>query len=248
MAVPKVDPETIREAVLALEATVIDDLRLPLPSDLKDISKAASLVSGVVEDRIPELLNRVRSTTWDENGSLGAYEFRKYPIGFPDILLVERQKPENFIFEIEAKSWYILSADPLTARFHTAESVISPGTLVVIVAWMLDSVVAGSPKFMRLYVDDAQRLARERDARWEAIDAKHRVVQPTNPPGTPRSQFATQVRAEVEKNGRWVADADNFGKLDRLYDESITGFRDDVLALEAAGKSLAHWRKFIKGS
>src|ERR1700761_2523079 len=104
MTAPKVDQAKIREAVLALEAIVIEDLRLPLPSDLKGISKAAALVSGVVEDRIPELLNRVRTTTWDENGKLGAYEFRKEPIGFPDILLVERSKPENVIFEVEAKS------------------------------------------------------------------------------------------------------------------------------------------------
>lgn len=246
MAAPKVDQAKIREAVLALEAIVIEDLRLPLPSDLKDISKAAALVSGVVEDRIPELLNRVRTTTWDEDGKLGAYEFRKEPIGFPDILLVERSKPENVIFEVEAKSWYILSGDTLTARFETARSVITPGTLVIIAAWMLDSVVAGSPKIMRLHIDDAQRLAKERDAKWEAIDSEHRVVQPTNAPGVARNLRETQVRGEVEKNGRWVKDADNFGKLDRLYDPAIQQFRDEVLGLKAAGKSLADWRNFIK--
>jgi hypothetical protein len=50
---PEVDPARIREALLALEGTVIEDLRLPLPGDLRDIAKAAALVSGVVEDRIP---------------------------------------------------------------------------------------------------------------------------------------------------------------------------------------------------
>lgn len=247
MAAPKVDQAKIREAALALEATVIEDLRLPLPSDLKDISKAAALVSGVVEDRVPELLNRVRSTTWDEDGKLGAYEFRKSPIGFPDTLLVERLDPDNVIFEIEAKSWYILSGDTLTARFETAQSVITPGTLVVIAAWMLDSVVSGSPKLMRLHIDDAQRLARERDVKWEGIDDKHRVVQPKNPPGVARNLRETQVRGEVHKGGRWVKDADNFGKLDRLYDDAIQRFRDEVLGLKAAGKTLADWRKFVKG-
>jgi hypothetical protein len=60
-----VDPARIREALLALEGTVIEDLRLPLPGDLRDIAKAAALVSGVVEDRIPALLNSVRGHTWD---------------------------------------------------------------------------------------------------------------------------------------------------------------------------------------
>src|SRR4051794_20421907 len=89
-----VDPDRIREGVLALEGSVIDDLAIPLPGDLKDISKAATIVSGIVEDRIPELLNSVRSTTWDHDNNLEAYEFRKFPIGFPDILLVERANPE----------------------------------------------------------------------------------------------------------------------------------------------------------
>lgn len=45
--------ERVREAILALEGTVIEDLTIPLPGDLRDISKAAALVSGIVEDRIP---------------------------------------------------------------------------------------------------------------------------------------------------------------------------------------------------
>jgi hypothetical protein len=92
---PEVDPARIREALLALEGTVIEDLRLPLPGDLRDIAKAAALVSGVVEDRIPALLNRVRAHTWDQDDTLHAFEFRRFPIGFPDILLVERANPRT---------------------------------------------------------------------------------------------------------------------------------------------------------
>ena len=51
----------VREAVLALEGTVIEDFQLPLPGDLKDLAKAAALVSGIVEDRIPAMLNQVRN-------------------------------------------------------------------------------------------------------------------------------------------------------------------------------------------
>src|SRR6266852_8566321 len=117
---PTVDPERVREALLALEGVVIEDFRLPLPGDLRDIAKAAALVSGVVEDRIPVLLNSVRNYTWDEDNKLHAYEFRRFTIGFPDILLVERANPEHVLFQMEAKSWYILASDPLTARFETS--------------------------------------------------------------------------------------------------------------------------------
>ena len=109
---------------------MIEDLKLPLPGDLKDISKASALVSGVIEDRIPALLNSVRNQTWDEDAALQAFEFRRDTIGFPDILLVERTDPTNVIFEIEAKSWYILSRDALTARFETSPEIMRTGKLV----------------------------------------------------------------------------------------------------------------------
>jgi hypothetical protein len=86
---PAVDPERIREALLALEGTVIEDLRLPLPGDLRDIAKAAALVSGVVEDRIPALLNSVRGHTWDQDDKLHAFEFRRFPIGFHDRVTIK---------------------------------------------------------------------------------------------------------------------------------------------------------------
>ena len=246
-ATPKIDPQRVREAVLALEGTVISDLSLPLPGHLRDVSKAAALVSGIIEDRVPELLNRVRATTWDEDGALHAYEFRKFPIGFPDVLLVERANPDNVLFELEAKSWYILSTDPLTSRFETSPDVIRAGTLIVVVAWMLDGVVSGSPVLLRIHVDDAERLASARDQKWEGIGpATHRVVQPKNPPGTPRSLIQTQARGEILRAGRWVKDADNYGKLERLYDPELQQFRDGVWSLVAAGKTLREWRTFIR--
>ena len=142
---------------------MIEDLKLPLPGDLKDISKASALVSGVIEDRIPALLNSVRNQTWDKAAALQAFEFRRDTIGFPDILLVERTNPMNVIFEIEAKSWYILSRDALTARFETSPSIMRKGTLIAIIAWILDGVVGGSVKLLRIHSDDAQRLAIARD-------------------------------------------------------------------------------------
>lgn len=43
---------SVREAVLALEGTVIEDFQLPLPGDLKDLAKAAALarLSGSTVD------------------------------------------------------------------------------------------------------------------------------------------------------------------------------------------------------
>ncbi len=245
---PAIESKRVREALLALEGSIIEDFKLPLPGNLKDIAKAGALVSGVIEDRIPELLNRVRDRTWDEDGGLQPYEFRRSTIGFPDIELVDRANPSSVLFEIEAKSWYILSGDLITARFLTAANAMHEGTVVAIVAWMLDGVVSGSPKLLRIYSDDAHRLAAVRDEKWEQIEpaGSHRVVQPENTPGTPRSLTRIQTRGEIYQGGEWKKDADNFGKLDRLYDEQLTTFQKEVLALQAAGKTLSQWRAFIK--
>lgn len=246
---PQANPDHIREALLAIGGTVVDDFKFPLPGDLKDLPKAAALVSGTVEDRLPALLNRVRERTWDEDGALLGYEFRRSTIGFPDILLVERANPENVIFEIEAKSWYVLSGDALTARFLTSRQAINDGTLVAIVAWVLDGVVAGHPKLLSIHIDDAQRLAEVRDAAWIAAEPPntHRVVEPENPPGTPPNQMRTTVEGQNLVNGVWRKNTDNFGKLDRLYDDDIRQFRDDVLGLRAGGLTFAQWRAFITG-
>ncbi len=175
---PQADPltEKVRSALLALEGTVIDDLRIPLPRDLRDIAKAAALVSGIVEDRIPTLLNNVRDRTWDEDGALTSYEFRRFTIGFPDILLVERADPTKVRFQLEAKSWYVLATDSLTARFLTSPTVMQGKTVIVVVAWVLDGVVSGSPKLVSIHSDDADRLAYVRDQAWIGIGDDHRVA------------------------------------------------------------------------
>ncbi|MCK0441284.1 hypothetical protein MUG78_17940 [Gordonia alkaliphila] len=106
------------------------------------------------------------------------------------------------LFEIEAKTWYVLSKDPLTARFYTSRHMINEGTLVMVVGWALDGVVSGSPVLMRVHATDARELAVERDAQWVGINAaSHRVVEPTNTPGTPRNKIRNQVVGEIMSKG-----------------------------------------------
>ncbi len=239
----------VRTALLALEGVVIEDLRLPLPSDLRDIAKASAIVSGVVEDRIPALLNSARDRTWDEDGTLHEYEFRRFTIGFPDILLVERANPDNILFQMEAKSWYVLSSDPITARFITSSTVMADGTILALVAWLLDGVVGGSPKFLQIFTGDAKQIADRRDEKWEAMSppGSHRVVQPVNVPGTPRNLVQTLVRAEMkDQAGTWKAESDNFGKIHRIAHPDIQAFQEATLGLQAAGKSLRRWHDFFK--
>jgi hypothetical protein len=126
---------------------------------------------------------------------------------------------------------------------------MAEGTIIAIVAWVLDGVVAGSPKLLRIHSDDALRLAAVRDTAWESIEPQgsHRVVHPGNAPGTPRNLVQTLARGEIRRNSGWAKDADNYGKLDRLYDAQIRAFRETVWSLTAAGKNFKEWHSFAKG-
>lgn len=239
-----IDPAAIRQAILALEGTTFEDFQFPLPGDLRDLVKASDLVSSTIEDRVPELLNRVREHTWDAGKTLAPYEFRRAAAGFPDCLLVERS-PENVVFEIETKSWYVLSRDTITARFKTDPAAITPGTLVIIAGWALDGVVSGSPKISRIHIDDAQVLARARDATWTA-QAHRRVLPAQNAPNTPRNLRRTQVTPQQQgSHGTWEAESENFGKIHRIQHQPVKDFIENTLALQAAGRPFKEWRKFI---
>ena len=127
---------------------------------------------------------------------------------------------------------------------------MAKGTIIAIVAWVLDGVVAGSPKLLRIHSDDALRLANVRDSAWEAIQpagshrvAHPRIILPANP-----AIWYRHLRAENSLKGtRWAKDSDNYGKLERLYDPNIRAFRDTVWSLTAAGKTFKEWRDFAKG-
>ena len=61
-----------------------------------------------------------------------------------------------------------------------------------------------------------------------------------------RPDLETQARGEMFRDGQWAKDSDNYGKLDRLYDEGLRQFRDNTWSLDEAGKTLKEWQAFIK--
>lgn len=72
------------------------------------------------------------------------------------------------------------------------------------------------------------------------------MTHPENALGTPRNLAQTVARGEILRHSRWERDSDNYGKLDRLYDEQIRSFRNTVWSLTAAGKSLREWHDFVR--
>ena len=57
-----------------------------------------------------------------------------------------------------------------------------------------------------------------------------------------RRRFAANTN---DRPGVWQAEAQNFGKLDRLGDSELQQFKEDTLGLKAAGKSYSDWRNFV---
>ncbi len=154
--------DSVSIAVLALQGSVLSDFHIPTPGNLLDISKISELVSNTIEARVPEWLN-ARRQAWDEFEQFAGYEFIKAKAGYPDVRLTNRSDPSDVKFRIEVKTWYVLSRDPLTARFKTHPSYLLADDMLVVAAWTLDGIVNGSPKLVRLYIDRALPIATKRD-------------------------------------------------------------------------------------
>lgn len=235
--------ERVSLAVLALQGSVLSDFHIPTPGNLLDISKISELVSNTIEARIPEWLNE-RRPIWDEPDEFAGYEFVKAKAGYPDVRLTNRSNPNDVKFRIEVKTWYVLSRDRMTARFKTHESYLLDDDMLVVAAWTLNGIVNGSPKLIRLYIDKALPIATQRDLRWGQAE-NHKVEAPNNPVGTPPNLVQTASIPYTKRQGQWVAEAKNFGKLDRLGWDGLRVFSTGVLGLEVAGRTLNAWRKFI---
>ena len=235
--------DSVTLAVLALQGYVLSDFHIPTPGNLLDISKISELVSNTIEARIPEWLN-ARRQIWDDQEKFAGYEFTKAKAGYPDVRLTNRTDSTDVKFRIEVKSWYVLSRDALTARFRTHPSYLLDDDMLVVAAWTLDGIVNGSPKLIRLFIDRALPIAMKRDQAW-STSGNRKVEAPSNPPGTAPNLIQTSSVAYTLRNNAWVAEAKNFGKLDRLGWDPLRKFSETVLSLEVAGRSLDAWRQFI---
>jgi len=112
-------------------------------------------------------LNRLRSTTWDTNGTFALYAFERQPQRFPDVVLRSEAPNAPFgplLMGIELKGWYALAKEgEPTFRYTVTPAVCSDFDLLVVFPWALTNVVSGSPFLYAPYVRTARFAAEYRN-------------------------------------------------------------------------------------
>lgn len=212
--------------------------------NVTDIFSVGSLFSAVIESQIVDILNRLRDN-WDADNKYPAFGFTRQSQTFPDILFVNLQKPDEVVFGIELKAWYVFSKESEPSfRFTVDPDACGKPDLLAVVPWLLSDVVAGSPILLPPYLELGKYAAEYRNYYW--VNSREntgiRSTEIIRPPAEfrrpyPKSKVESSDKAEGDKGG-------NFGRIARA------GLLDDFLAQtknrDYLGIRVAHWMRFFK--
>ncbi len=212
--------------------------------NVTDIFSVGSLFSTVIESQIVIILNRLRDI-WDKDNRYTNYSFVRQSQTFPDILFTNPQKPNEVIFGIELKAWYVFSKESEPSfRFTVDPDACGRPDLLVVTPWLLSDVVAGSPILIFPYIELARFAAQFRNYYW--VNSREstgiRSTDIIRPPEEfrhpyPKSKEESSDKAEGDKGN-------NFGRIARA------GLLDEYLAktksVDYLGIRVKHWMQFFK--
>src|SRR5579883_1959187 len=123
----------------------------------KIISKLSPLVGNTIESIVAQDLNS-QSSLWPA----GCKWVRQDP-DFPDVVLTGVAEPRP---GLEVKAWMPLATE-ITGRFRDSQSTLKyHSAKVVVVCWLPEYVIAGSPKVIDIFVCDAMDFAIARDKHY----------------------------------------------------------------------------------
>lgn len=234
--------ENVIKTLYALPEEFRTSLRI---SDFRttDIFTLNSALGASIEDAVVTGLNSLREV-WDSDGKYALYRFERQAQAFPDVRLVTDSPGEQTILMgIELKGWFALSKEgEPTFRYTVTPGACASADLLVVYPWVLSDVVAGRPKLLRPFVDEAKYAAELRNHYWQTMRAakgangKITLAAHQSPyPAVKTDQCSD--RAEEDGGG-------NFGRVARygLLDE----FVKSVERQEASGIPIKAWLTFFK--
>lgn len=212
--------------------------------NVTDIYSVGSLFSTVIESQIVDILNRLRDN-WDKDNKYSNYSFVRQSQTFPDILFANVQNPDDVIFGIELKAWYVFSKESEPSfRFTVDPDTCATPDLLVVIPWLLSDVVAGSPILLFPYIEQSKYAAEYRNYYWKNSreNTGIRSTEIIRPPVEfrrhyPKSKVESSDKAEGDKGN-------NFGRIARagLLDEFLL----KVKSISYLGIRVTHWMKFFK--
>lgn len=163
------------EAALREQVGTTVDILSVMPSGPDDanvlsrmVSKLSPFIGNIMEDRIVRQMS--------ETSTSPELVWRRQDPYFPDAALYNTlSEYQGAGFEI--KAWYALSTE-LTGRFRESVKLLRDKNIqLVVVAWMMDKVVFGSPQIIGMLSVDAESVARRRDAHY-SNPPEYLVIEP----------------------------------------------------------------------
>lgn len=208
-----------------------------------DIFSLNAALGASIEDSVVTGLNALREV-WDSQGKYSLYRFERQAQAFPDVrLTTDAPGIEPILFGIELKGWFALSKEgEPTFRYKVTPNACAESDLLVVYPWVLSDVIAGKPKLLRPFVDEAKYAAELRNYYWqkmrEASDKNGKIVLASHQTPYPNS------KVDQCSDNAAVDGGHNFGRVARY------GLMDDFVKSthrkEIAGIPVAAWLKFFK--
>lgn len=228
-----------------------DDINEEIKSYVSSVGNFGEYVGRAIENLIVYHLNQ-NSDEW--NLSDKDLKFARNTVQYPDIILVDDNESESY-FHIEVKTWYALSNDLITSRFHTSPKFIKKDSLLVVFPWCISNLIYGSPILLSPLVYNALELAKRRDEVWvsgkkqtpdlgtkkvETPDPDHVFTCPVNSHNVKSIGYQRSSKDE-----EWEKESENFAKIYRFYHSKTYELRDKVYQEELLGRPIIEWRNLL---
>jgi hypothetical protein len=203
-----------------------------------DLHTLNTVLGATIEQQVVRTLNLVRKS-WDPDGRYALFSFVRQPQTFPDVRL-RKSSGDETLLGLELKGWYLLAKETEPSlRFRTTSAACAAQDLVVVVPWVLDNVISGSPVLFEPFMEFAKYAADYRNYHWQYIRQTDSECTIDIPGGVgPYPSKSDQISDKPRHDG-----GGNFGRLAR------TGIMDDYKAkledIPLCGIKITFWRQFL---
>ncbi len=236
--------KSVKEAIFSLPSYFRTETRIE-GINATDVFTLNSALGATIENQVVQTLNQMRSV-WDPHEEYALYSFVRQAQTFPDVLLkrsvsAEGSVEEPIIMGIELKGWYLLAKEGEPSfRFQVTPAACAPQDMIVVVPWVLNNVIAGSPRVLSPYIESARYAAEYRNHHWQNVrDARGQtgISQPSGVHPYPAKSDRIADHPESDAGG-------NFGRYARtsLMDAYLERTRTELLC----GIQAEHWLRFFK--
>ncbi len=208
-----------------------------------DLYTLNTALGAAIEQSVVDNLNALRGI-WDPSGEYQAYSFIRQPQAFPDVRL-QKAAPSidsQILMGIELKGWFALSKEGEPSfRYLITPAACAEADLLVVLPWILDEIVSGSPRLMKPFVTEARYAAEYRNHYWTI---KRGISAPLAQVNTAVSQVPYPAKVDRSNDSALSDAGKNFGRVARSG--IMQSFITEMMSQPVAGIPLGAWQRFIK--